>query len=68
LDTAEEICLQWKIKRDYEKYKIYPTRTAIMWEDMSQPMFERFVKNQKEKADIIVKTDKCGKMSLKKNG
>ena len=65
LDTEEEICLSRKIKREFEKHKIFPSRTVILWEDMTKPMFERFIECQKKKTDVIVKTDKFGKMFLK---
>lgn len=56
VDTDESICLNRKIERDTSKYHVNTKRVIAKWEDVVQPMYERFVKPQKAQADIIIKT------------
>lgn len=55
VDTDPEVCLSRRITRDTNNLDVSAKRVRMYWEDCIQPMSERFIFNQKDFADIIIR-------------
>lgn len=55
LDTTPDTCLKRRIARDTTFLDVSDSRVREYWNDCIQPMSERFIFNQKDFADIIIR-------------
>lgn len=56
LDIDKNVCLERRVKRDTESYGIEEWRVRKVFEEKFWPSFMLFAEEQKNQADIIVKT------------
>ena len=58
LSTSLETCLQRRIKRDTENYQIPVYRIREYFQECVIPMYELYIKRQKNKADYILNQER----------
>lgn len=57
IDMDDETCLARRIERDSRAFGVKEVRIREFWNDCIYPMSKRYIINQKEKADFIIKNE-----------